>query len=202
MQALPTAAPPETRSGRAVFVTWLLSAALLLWLAVNPIDAAAQLWVGIALATVLIVARRFELRGIPRLMFFFLAAYLSLRYFWWRTTSTLVFDDPLTFTLSIILYLAELYGLIVYLLGIFVNLSPLDRRPVPLQGEEASWPSVDIFIPTYNEPPEIIEATLLAAKQIDYPAEKFRVFLCDDGGTVQKRSRCESRKSCRGARAV
>jgi cellulose synthase (UDP-forming) len=175
-------------SDRTLFILWLAAAGLLLWLVVNPVDALAQLWVGLALAGVLVVARRFELRGVPRLIFFFLAAYLSLRYFWWRTTTTLVFHDPLSFALGAILYLAELYGIVVYLLGIFVNLSPLDRQPVPLQGEPESWPTVDIFIPTYNEPPEIIEATLLAALQIDYPREKFRVFLCDDGGTLQKRA--------------
>ena len=41
-------------------------------------------------------------------------------------------------------------------------------------------PSVDVFIPTYNEGPEVVERSILAALQIDYP--RFQVWVLDDGG--------------------
>src|SRR5271166_5781689 len=47
-------------------------------------------------------------------------------------------------------------------------------------------PTVDVLVPSYNESPAILEATLLAALQMRYPEEKRKVYLCDDGGTDQK----------------
>jgi cellulose synthase (UDP-forming) len=40
---------------------------------------------------------------------------------------------------------------------------------------------VDVFIPTYNEPLQIVRATVLGALAMDYPAEKLKVTLLDDG---------------------
>ena len=50
----------------------------------------------------------------------------------------------------------------------------------------ADLPSVDIFVPSYNEEPDLLAATLAAAKALDYPADKLTVFLLDDGGTDAK----------------
>lgn len=43
-------------------------------------------------------------------------------------------------------------------------------------------PSVDIFIATYNEGPEIIEKSILGALAVDYP--NFEVYVLDDGSRV------------------
>lgn len=47
-------------------------------------------------------------------------------------------------------------------------------------------PDIDIYIPTYNEDLIVIQPTLIAATQLDYPKEKLHIYLLDDGGTVQK----------------
>nr|QQZ51091.1 glycosyltransferase [Phenylobacterium glaciei] len=51
----------------------------------------------------------------------------------------------------------------------------------PLVGAPETWPTVDIFIPTYNESLEIVQDTVLAALTIDYPPERRRIYLLDDG---------------------
>src|SRR5262249_19837975 len=43
------------------------------------------------------------------------------------------------------------------------------------------WPSVDVFIPTYNEPLSVVRATVLASLAMDYPAGQMKVFILDDG---------------------
>ena len=48
-----------------------------------------------------------------------------------------------------------------------------------IQGEEV--PKVDIIITTYNEQVENVIDTVAAAVAVDYPTEKFRVFVSDDG---------------------
>ena len=45
----------------------------------------------------------------------------------------------------------------------------------------ADWPTVDVYIPTYNESLSIVRATVLACRALDYPADKFRVYILDDG---------------------
>ncbi len=178
-----------------LFAVWCGLGALLLVLVANPVDAAAQLVLGLLAVVVLLVFKRFQLRGVARLFFLFLAAYVSLRYWCWRTMTTVVFHEPISFTLAVALYVAELYGIVVYLLGIFVNIHPLERQPVELTGDPQEWPTVDVLIPTYNEPTELIEVTMRAALRIDYPKERFRVCLCDDGGTEQKRNDKDPRKA-------
>ena len=47
-------------------------------------------------------------------------------------------------------------------------------------------PEIDVFIPSYDEDPEILAMTVAAARSMDYPAGKVTVWLLDDGGTDQK----------------
>ncbi|MFE1599800.1 glycosyltransferase family 2 protein [Methylobacterium sp. ID0610] len=41
-------------------------------------------------------------------------------------------------------------------------------------------PSVDIFIPTYNEPLDVLERTIIGALALDYPKDKLKVYVLDD----------------------
>ena len=47
-------------------------------------------------------------------------------------------------------------------------------------------PDVDVFIPSYDEDPTILAMTIAAARSMDYPPDKLKVWLLDDGGTDQK----------------
>ena len=82
-------------------------------------------------------------------------------------------------------------------LSLFVVATPLPprlRAPPAITDEDL--PTVDVFIPTYNEDAELLATTLAAAKAMDYPADKLTVWLLDDGGTDQK---CNADKLARGA---
>ncbi len=45
----------------------------------------------------------------------------------------------------------------------------------------ADLPAVDVFVPTYSEGPEILERTIRAALALDYPPDRVKVWLLDDG---------------------
>jgi len=157
-----------------------------------------QIAVGVIGIVTLIVLRFFKKNENTRVVFLCIASFLSLDYVVWRTFTTLTYYDLVSFTCAIILYLAEMYGFIVYGLSIFVNIDPLDRKPAPLPEDRNEWPTVDVLIPTYNEEKEILEVTLLAALAIDYPEDKLNVYLCDDGGTDQ---RCNQSDPIKAAQA-
>jgi cellulose synthase (UDP-forming) len=123
-----------------------------------------------------------------RYAFVLVSVYLALRYIWWRSFETLIYTNPIDFLGMTALYLAELYSLTLQLMSLFVNLSPLARAAAPLPDDRSLWPTVDVFIPTYSEDVEIVRLTALAATQIDYPRDRFRVHILDDGGTLAKRN--------------
>jgi cellulose synthase (UDP-forming) len=80
-----------------------------------------------------------------------------------------------------ILLAAESYAFIILFLGVFQTIRPLHRPSVPLPDDTSLWPSVDIYIPTYNEPLEVVRTSTLAAMNIDWPADKLKVYILDDG---------------------
>lgn len=188
----------ETLLARRGMVLWLAAIFALLWLANQPLPRDSQallagVFVGILFLIMWSVDRlethqAREMRWL-RLIAILLAAYISLRYISWRINYTISYHDPMSTIGAVLLLGAELYGLAIYLIGAFVNAYPTSRTPPRLPDDPDQLPTVDILIPTYNEDPELLELTLLAATQVRYPRHRFKVYLCDDGGTVQRRNR-------------
>ena len=52
---------------------------------------------------------------------------------------------------------------------------------MPLPDDTREWPHVDVLVPTYNEPLEIVRYTALGALNIDWPTDKLHVYILDDG---------------------
>ena len=72
------------------------------------------------------------------------------RYARWRLHNTLEFDSLVE---AFWLWSVGRRGLhrLVVVLGFTVG-RPLKRRPAELSEDTSDWPTVDVFIPTYNEP--------------------------------------------------
>lgn len=127
-----------------------------------------------------------------RILFILLAGYLAVRYILWRSLQSLIYTGPLDFVGMSLLYLCEIYGFVLLLLGMYVNLWPITGRSIQLSDNTDNLPTVDVFIPTYNESDDIIRVTAIAATQINYPRNKLRIYICDDGGTLNKRNHPET----------
>jgi len=110
-----------------------------------------------------------------------LAVLVCTRYMFWRTTQTLSFGTLPEVLFGGGLYLAELYAWVILVLGFVQTSFPLDRPVLEPAGEPDSWPIVDIYIPTYNESLAIVRNTVFAAMDLDYPEDKYRIFILDDG---------------------
>jgi cellulose synthase (UDP-forming) len=121
-----------------------------------------------------------------RVVVIVLGSYLSLRYWIFRTTATLSYTGLWDFVFLMLLYIAETYGIFTHLVGLFVNVTPIRRRSPPLPADPSLWPTVDVLIPTYNEPVEMVALTLTACTQLNYAKGRLNVFVLDDGGTTQK----------------
>ncbi len=122
----------------------------------------------------------------------------TVRYLHYRINYTLNFDDLINGTFSFLLFAAELYAIGTLLLAYFQTIKIKDRKPVDLSlYPHDQWPTVDVYIPTYNEDVEIVRKTTLAALAIDYPADKKRVYVLDDGRAEKYKARREElRQMC------
>lgn len=148
-------------------------------------------WCSLLLLAVLYKQRIFQ-QPPWRIVFILLAGYLAIRYALWRSLQSLIYTGPLDFIGMALLYLAEIYGLVLLFLGMYVNLWPINNRSLLLPGHNDNLPTVDVLIPTYNESDDIIRTTAIAATQIGYPRDKLRIYICDDGGTCNKRNHPET----------
>lgn len=155
----------------------------ILWL---PMSLQAQLVLSLTiLALMLLFMTRPDSKTLRQLSFVF-AGIIALRYAYWRTTETLPdFAEPINFIPGLVLYVAEMYCLIMLAVNFFIVADPL-KRERPEMPDEANLPTVDVFVPSYNEAPDLLALTLAAAKALDYPKDKLAVYLLDDGGTDAK----------------
>jgi cellulose synthase (UDP-forming) len=115
----------------------------------------------------------------------------SSRYIYWRFTDTIGFTHWMDAAFGYGLVLAELYAFAVLLIGYFQTAWPLQRRPVPMPADVSTWPSVDIFIPSYNEPLEVVRQTVFSAMSLDWPKDRLHVYVLDDGRRTEFREFCE-----------
>ncbi|MEH2205813.1 MAG: glycosyltransferase [Nostoc sp.] len=114
-------------------------------------------------------------------------------YLQWRITHSINFD---ALWISIPLLIAEIYsyfGGVMFVIGLWRPLvrqvKSLDQMTPPIP--RADWPTVDVFVTCYNEPPEIVEETAKAALAMDYPPIKLRVYVLDDGNSADMRAMTE-----------
>lgn len=92
-------------------------------------------------------------------------------YMFWRVTKTINYSALI---FSSILLAAEVYGFINYFLFALMT-KDIEK------GERISPPdglSVDVFVPTYNEDLEVLEATLIGCANMNY---KHTTYVLDDG---------------------
>jgi cellulose synthase (UDP-forming) len=109
--------------------------------------------------------------------------FLTLRYLFWRSFSTLNLADPLNGVFSLGLYALEMLTIFNGVLQLFLLVQSRDRRPeadrlaqIIEKGEFC--PTVDILIPTYNEPDFILRRTIIGCQALDYGHKK--IYLLDD----------------------
>ncbi|MCU0524462.1 MAG: glycosyltransferase [Elainella sp. Prado103] len=108
---------------------------------------------------------------------------LTVRYLLWRSLSTLNLTTPLNGVFSIGLLFLELLMLVSSTIQLFLMLRVRDRRReadwLAMDVEEGRYrPSVDILIPTYNEPAFILRRTVIGCQAIEY--EPKQIYLLDD----------------------
>ena len=115
-----------------------------------------------------------------------LISLLTARYLHWRITSSLNLSTHLSTGLSLVLLTAEAWLLLSGLLPLWLAWRRFpDRRSemqqLKQQWQNSSWrPTVDILVPTYGEPLQVLERSLIACCHLNY--RNSHVWVLDDSG--------------------
>ena len=147
---------------------------------ITPMDSQKQYIFGLLSIAILFVMGFSKNRSVSVIMVV-TSLLMSTRYMYFRLTQTLHFNSTIEAILGMGLFLAEVYIWVMLLLNYLQTVWPLKREIVPLPDDMSKWPTVDIYIPSYNEPLEVVRDTVLAAQCIDYPKDKLKIYLLDDG---------------------
>ncbi len=130
-------------------------------------------------------------RGWARIVVVSILLVLTVRYILWRSLSTLNLADPTNGVFSLGLFFLEMLMLAGSTIQLLLMLRVRDRQEeadqnaiVVVSGQFV--PSVDVFIPTYNEPDFVLRRTIIGCQAMDY-ANK-RIYLLDDTHRPEIRS--------------
>ena len=102
---------------------------------------------------------------------------LTIRYLVWRSLTTLNLSTPLNGVFSLGLFFLELLMLAGSIIQLTLLFRVRDRRP---EADHYSTnvlnhtfvPTVDILIPTYNEPAFILKRPVIGCQALDYPHKR------------------------------
>lgn len=179
-RALEQAAIAMSKDKRIYIPLLLVCAVLFFGVAQASLPLAGQ-WIFVAVCY--LVAQLFKRmpQRIAHISLTLLTLLILARYVFWRFTSSLDLESGMEIFLGYALVFAESYTWLILILGFIQTAWPLNRQPLALDSDPASWPSVDVFIPSYNEPLSVVKPTVYAAKGLDWPIEKITVYILDDG---------------------
>ncbi len=163
---------------------WLLALVLspvAVLVVITPMDSQKQYIFGLLSIGILFLMGFSKRRSVSVIMVV-TSLLMSTRYMYFRLTQTLHFNSSIEAILGMGLFLAEVYIWVMLLLNYLQTVWPLNRQPVPLPEDMDLWPTVDIFVPTYNEDLNVVKNTIYASQGIDWPKDKLNIWILDDGG--------------------
>ena len=139
-------------------------------------------------------------RSSNRLLVLALVGFFVIRYIEWRVTATIFpaagawYEIAWVWLCFAIEMFAYFDAVILYLC--FLRSSDrsgeADVHEARLRSEAPeALPTVDVYIPTYSEPLEVLEKTITGALCLDYP--NFKVWVLDDGKRAWLKAYCEEK---------
>lgn len=127
---------------------------------------------------------------------------IVLRHLLWRGVETLTFEFPERYAttgdflilgntlVGLLIYGAEIIAFFTMIIGYFQTWGQTEHQSISIANIPANqYPSVDVFVCSYNEPMSVVYRTLVGCKSIDYP--KKQVYLLDDGNRAEMAEMCQ-----------
>jgi cellulose synthase (UDP-forming) len=154
-------------------------ALLFVLIVLTPFSQNSQIVFSLLLISAALYARRYAGSFVTQLLIG-LSSISSVRYLYWRFSSTLGQDIDLDFVLGFFLCVAELYLFLLIYVEFIQRLWPLKQSSIALPNDSAVWPTVDVFIAAHGRSCSEIESSTKAALALDWPKKKIKIFIIDD----------------------
>lgn len=124
-------------------------------------------------------------------LFLFSSSFCTLIYLCWRVSCSIPFAYGwIAIIGSCILLVIEILGFCESMIH-YSGMLKFREHPLPKIADK-DYPDVDIFISTYNEPPELLRKTIIGCKYMEYPDKnKVHIYLCDDHRRPEMRKLAE-----------
>jgi cellulose synthase (UDP-forming) len=140
---------------------------------------------GVALMLLVLAITKVSARPRPwsRAVVVSILLFLAVRYLLWRSLSTLNLSTPLNGVFSLGLFVMEIALLSGSIIQLVLLLRTHDRRPeadrLAIDVMNGTFmPTVNVLIPSYNEPLFILRRTVIGCQAMEYGAK--RIYLLDD----------------------
>ena len=132
-----------------IIIIWMFMSACVLLLVTLPVNLQTQLIAGATVLFIMMVLKTLNAGGIWRLIALAFGTAIVMRYVYWRTTSTLPPINQLeNFIPGFLLYLAEMYSVMMLALSLFVVAMPLPQRTTAHHARATCQASTSLFRPT------------------------------------------------------
>lgn len=113
-------------------------------------------------------------------------------YIVWRIGWTLPYNNTISLIFGIFLLIAEIGGFVLSIVFYRIFFKKFQRTDVKLDVYKGNYPSVDIFIATFNENIAILKRGIVAAKLANYPQKSLvNIYVCDDGSRPEIAELCQ-----------
>jgi cellulose synthase (UDP-forming) len=111
---------------------------------------------------------------------------MTAYYLWWRVASLPSFAFSIWSVWPWVFFHAEVIAITYEMWCCMVMVRQSNHTPDADRNEArlrdcGQLPTVDVLIVTHSEPIEVVEHTIAAARDLDYPTMRLRIYLCDDG---------------------
>lgn len=123
------------------------------------------------------ILNRLNIKDMEMFLIFAISFLLGFSYLVWRVFFTIDYSSNLVWPLMLLV--AETYSFIVFAIFAFASINIRTHPLVSKTKDIKYFPSVDIFICTYNESENILRDTIAGCKNIRYKNKK--IYLLDDG---------------------
>lgn len=107
-----------------------------------------------------------------------------------RFTSIPIHCGIPSFIIGLILFIAEFLGLFAFCVYTFIFTGKRNQPKKTLNDLNGNIPTVDVLICTYNEDLDLLSKTIIAAQKLDYPKDKFKIYVLDDGHRSNLKDMC------------
>ena len=118
----------------------------------------------------------------------------NLIYICTRLTSIPINCGIPSFIIGLLLFLSETTGLFAFSIYVFIFTGKKQIPKKSISDLNGQTPTVDILICTYNEDIKLLSKTIISAQKLQYPKEKLKIYVLDDGNRAELKQQCKKFK--------